>query len=43
MKVALISLSNAGARVAARLAAQWPDSDVYLHTEVTELPAARRF
>jgi cobalt-precorrin 5A hydrolase len=43
MKLALISLSDAGARVAARLAAAWPECDVFLHAEVTERPQARRF
>ena len=43
MKVAVISLSDAGARVAARLAAARDGLDVYLHASVAELPQAPRF
>ena len=43
MKIALISLSNEGARVAARLATRWELCDVFLYAGVTELPQARRF
>jgi cobalt-precorrin 5A hydrolase len=43
VKIALISLSNEGARVAARLAARWEPCDVFLYAGVTELPQARRF
>jgi cobalt-precorrin 5A hydrolase len=43
VKIALISLSNYGARLAAQLAARWEPCDVFLHRSVTELPEARRF
>ena len=43
MKSAIISLSNEGARIAARLTAQWPPCAVFLHTGVTEMPEAARF
>ena len=43
MKIAAVSLSNEGSRLAAKLAASWPACDVLLHTSVTELPQARRF
>ena len=45
MKIALISLSDAGARIAARLAAGMDGylPAVFLHADVTELPQARRF
>ena len=43
MNVAVLSLSNEGARVAARLKQAWPQCDVFLHAAVTELPEARRF
>jgi cobalt-precorrin 5A hydrolase len=43
VKVAVISLSDAGARVAARLAAARDGLDVYLHSSVAELPQAPRF
>ena len=43
MKIAAISLSNEGSRVAAKLAATWPACDVFLHAGVAELPQARRF
>ena len=53
MKIAVISLSNEGARLAARLAEGWAGNpsfqgepvavDVFLHTGVTEMPEARRF
>ena len=36
MKLAVISLSNEGTRLAARLAAAWPECDVFLHAGVTE-------
>lgn len=43
MKIALVSLSNEGARLAAQLASQWATCDVFLHAGVTEQPQARRF
>jgi cobalt-precorrin 5A hydrolase len=43
VKIAAISLSNEGARIAARLAAHWNTCDVFLHSVVTEMPQARRF
>lgn len=43
MKIAVISLSNEGARIAARLAGQWDACEVFLHVGVTEMPQARRF
>ena len=43
MKIAAISLSNEGSKVAAKLAASWDACDVFLHIGVTELPQARRF
>ena len=43
MKLALVSLSNEGARVAARLAERWPSCDLFLHAGVTEMPQAKRF
>jgi cobalt-precorrin 5A hydrolase len=43
VKIALLSLSNEGARIAARLAARFPHSEVFLHAGVEELPAAKRF
>ena len=38
MKIGLISLSREGARLAVRLAAAWPECDVFLHESVTEVP-----
>jgi cobalt-precorrin 5A hydrolase len=43
MKLALITLSDQGARVIARLAGAWPDSTLWVHESVKELPAAKRF
>ena len=43
MKIALVSLSNEGARVAATLASRLRSCDVFLHTGVAEMPQARRF
>lgn len=43
MKIAVISLSNEGARIAGRLAGQWEACEVFLHAGVTEMPQARRF
>jgi cobalt-precorrin 5A hydrolase len=43
VKIAVISLSNEGARIAARLAGQWERCEVLLHADVTEMPKARRF
>ncbi len=43
MKIALISLSNEGARIAARLAGHFAESEVFLHVGVEGLPGARRF
>jgi cobalt-precorrin 5A hydrolase len=43
MKLALITLSLQGARVLARLAARWPEADLFVHEGVGELPQARRF
>lgn len=43
MKLALVSLSNEGARVAARLAEGMGPCDVFLHSAVTKMPQARRF
>jgi len=43
VKIAVISLSNEGARIAARLAARWEACEVFLHAGVTEMPQARRF
>ena len=43
MKIALISLSNEGARVAARLADHFPQSEIFLHAGVESLSAAKRF
>lgn len=43
MKIAVISLSNEGARVAAALAGGWNSCDVFLHASVVELPHASRF
>ena len=45
MNVALVSLSNPGARIVARLLASRPvePTDVFLHRSVTELPQATRF
>ncbi|MGA2617075.1 MAG: cobalamin biosynthesis protein [Thermoguttaceae bacterium] len=36
MKIAIISLSAAGGRIAARLAEDWPGCDVFLHSAVGE-------
>ena len=43
MKTAIISLSNEGARLARVLADRLPESHIYLHRAVTELPEAERF
>ena len=43
MKIALISFSNEGTRVAARLVGHFPQCEVFLHAGVEELPAAKRF
>jgi cobalt-precorrin 5A hydrolase len=43
VKIALISLSNEGARIAARLADRFPQSEIFLHAGVESLPAAKRF
>ncbi|MGA2034956.1 MAG: cobalamin biosynthesis protein [Thermoguttaceae bacterium] len=43
MKLAVISLSDAGARLAARLAAALDGSELFLHADVGEMPQARRF
>ncbi len=49
MKIAVISLSREGARLAIRLAAGWPECDVFVHESVTDVPggdqtiAGRRF
>ena len=43
MTTAIISLSNEGARLARVLANRLPESRVYLHRDVTELPQAARF
>ncbi len=43
MKIAVISLSNEGARIAARLANRWQVCEVFLHGSVTEMPQVRRF
>lgn len=43
MKIALISLSRQGARVAHVLAAHLAESEVYLHRRVGEAPGTRRF
>ena len=43
MKIAAVSLCNAGARVVAALAAALDSVDVFLHAAVTEQPSARRF
>jgi cobalt-precorrin 5A hydrolase len=39
MKIALISLSGEGARLAVRLAAAWPECNVFLHEGVSDVPA----
>ena len=41
MKIAIITLSNEGARVAAKLAASCGACDLFLHTSVTEVPWAQ--
>lgn len=43
MKIAVISLSNEGARIAAKLVNHWEACDVFLHADVTEMPRAQRF
>jgi cobalt-precorrin 5A hydrolase len=45
VKIAIITLSNEGAQLAARLAAAWQDGDVFLHAGVpaATLPQAQRF
>jgi len=43
VSIAVISLSNEGARLAAALAAQLPPCQIHLHAQVTELPAVPRF
>ncbi|MGO8690740.1 MAG: cobalamin biosynthesis protein [Thermoguttaceae bacterium] len=51
MKIALISLSEAGARIAAHLAVklrlgeadQLPECEIFLHADVSQSPEARRF
>lgn len=47
MKIAIITLSDEGARLAERLAQGWirsdRDADLFVHAGVTELPCARRF
>lgn len=43
MKTAIITLSNEGARLAARLLAHWPGSEAFLHHSVDELPQWPRF
>jgi cobalt-precorrin 5A hydrolase len=48
VKVAIFSLSDAGARLAARLAGAWSaggfaECEVWLHAGVSELPSAKRF
>lgn len=43
MKIAIVSLSEAGARIAAKLASFWPSCDMFLHSSVTGLPTAKRF
>jgi cobalt-precorrin 5A hydrolase len=39
MKLALITLSDQGARVIARLAGVWPESTLWVHESVAELPS----
>jgi cobalt-precorrin 5A hydrolase len=43
VKIALVSLSNEGARLAAGLASRLGPCDLFLHDGVTEVPQARRF
>ncbi len=43
MKIALVSLSNEGARIAAKLARHFPEGRIFLHSGVDELPSATRF
>ena len=43
MKLALIALSDPGARVVARLADVWPECTIWVHKSVAELASARRF
>jgi len=43
VKIAIISLSNEGARIAAKLASAWEMCDVFVHAGVTEMPRAKRF
>jgi cobalt-precorrin 5A hydrolase len=43
VKIAIITLSNEGARIAARLWAQWAESQAFVHVSVAELPQALRF
>ena len=43
MKIALVSLSDAGARVAQRLSGVLGPCDVFLHVDVKEMPGAARF
>ncbi len=43
MNLAVISLSNEGSRIAAKLAVSWEACDVFHHAGVTELPDAKRF
>lgn len=43
MKIAIITLSEEGAKVARRLAEGHADADCFVHAGVTELPQARRF
>ncbi len=45
MKIAIITLSDQGARLAERLAEGWSDqdTDLFVHAGVTELPCARPF
>ncbi|MCX6900414.1 MAG: cobalamin biosynthesis protein [Verrucomicrobia bacterium] len=43
MKLALITLSAEGARVAKRLACAMPEADLYLHSAVAQMAKAKRF
>ena len=42
-KIAVITLSNEGARLAARLAERFAPCDLFVHTAVTDCPQATRF
>lgn len=43
MKIAIVSLSDEGARIAARLADHFPENEIFLHAGVESLAAAKRF